>query len=267
MKKLTRLTFISLLIALAITASMITTGCAGKNTDSQYPTQMKEGSAQFYLNEGIIYLNSGNLEMAEKRLNQALKKSPTMIAAINAIGIVYLNQRQFQKAANRFNQLLRINPEYYDAYNYLGVIYTEMGEYNLAKENLLRAANAEKYRTPENAFANLAMLEIKQNRYDAAMRYVEKGLLQNDHFAPLCNLMGVIYENRGQFYEALAWYEKAISVLTEPEVTYLVNMGRVYTKMGDKQKALDNLEKALSRALSEPMKVQIRQMIANIEKK
>lgn len=256
--------FIFLMIFLFVFTSFIESSPKKKNP--RYPNRLKPGTPEYLLHEGIFYLNTGNLVLAEKKLLKALKKKPTLIGAVNGLGIVYLQKREFKKSIGYFNKVLRTNPDSYDAYNYLGVAYTELDEYDLAKENLLRAANAEKYRTPENAFVNLAMLEIRQERYEAALRYVEKGLEENDRFPPLCNLMGVILENQEKFPEALKWYEKALSLLTEEDVTFLVNLGRVYSRLGKKDKALDILEKALSKAYSPQMKEQIRTMIKSLEK-
>lgn len=256
--------FIFLMIFLFVLSSVI--GGTPKKKNPQYPNRLKPGTPEYLLHEGLFYLNSGNLNLAEKKLLKALKKKPTLIGAVNGLGIVYLQKQDFKKSIGYFTQVLRTNPDSYDAYNYLGVAYTELGEYNLAKENLLRAANAQKYKTPENAFVNLAMLEIRQDRYDAALRYVQKGLEKNDRFPPLCNLMGVILEHQEKFPEALKWYEKALSLLTEEDVTFMVNLGRVYSKLGKKDKALDTLEKALSKAYSPQMKEQIRTMIKGLEK-
>ena len=86
----------------------------------------------------------------------------------------------------------------------------KQGNYEQAKEKLLAAANAEDYLTPENAFANLAVLEIKFEKYDSALRYAEKGILMNRRFAPVYNLKGLALENLGQLAEALENFEKAI---------------------------------------------------------
>ncbi|MGD2086170.1 MAG: tetratricopeptide repeat protein [Candidatus Aminicenantes bacterium] len=262
MKQTRKLIF--LMIFLFVFSSFM--GCTPKKKNPRYPNRLKPGTPEYLLHEGIFYLNNGNLDLAEKKLLKALKKKPTLIGAVNGLGIVYLQKRDFKKSIGYFQQVIRTNPDSYDAYNYLGVAYTELGDFNLAKENLLRAANAEKYNTPENAFVNLALLEIRQERYDAALRYVEKGLEKNDRFPPLCNLMGVIFEHQENYPEALKWYEKALSLLTEEDVTFLVNLGRVYSKLGKKAKALDTLEKALSKAYSPQMKEQIRTMIKSLEK-
>lgn len=266
MKKNALITTIIVLFTLALVIGPMA-GCAKKKTSNSYNDRLKKGSAEFTLNEAIFYLNSGKMDMAEKKLLETLKLNPTMALAINALGIVYLNKRNFPKAIQYFTQVVRTNPEYYDAYNYLGITYSEMGEYTLAKENLLIAANGSKYQTPENAFANLAMLEIREKKYSTAMRYIEKGLEKNDRFPQLSNLKGIVLENEEKYNEALQWYNRAISQLTEPDATYLINIGRVYSKMGKKDKALDYLEKALGKALSKTQKDEIHKMIADLEKK
>jgi type IV pilus assembly protein PilF len=260
--------YVVLLSFVAVSVTGWFAGCSsGKPIGPKtVPSAKKRQEAQYLLSEGNLYLNTGKLDLAEDRLKGALKRIPNMMVAMNSLGIVYLKKRQFKKARVQFERVVGINPKFYDAYNYLGVVYMELGNYDRAKENLLRAANAEKYSTPENAYSNLAMLEIQKKRYDAALRYIEKGLLANPNFPPLCNLLGIVYENKGEYKKALIYYEKATSVLTEPEVTHLINMGRVYTKMGKKGKALDILEKALGKALNERMKKQIRTMIAEVER-
>jgi Tfp pilus assembly protein PilF len=247
--------FVSFLLVLAALIPAVTL----------YSKEFKPDTAEYYLSDGIFYLNSGNFDMAEKQLLMALKKKPALVDALHGLGIVYLNKRDFKKSVEYFQQVVRINPNSYDAYNYLGIAYSELGEYNLAKENLLTAANADKYRTPENAFVNLAMLEIREKRFDAATRYVDKGMEKNARFAPLFNLRGIIAENEGNFQDALNWYEQGLALLKEEDATYLVNMGRVYIKLDQKSKALDILEKALSKATNEQIKKQIREMIKSVE--
>lgn len=229
------------------------------------PGQMQPGSAEYLANEGVRHLNEGRLDLAEKSLLEALQKNPRLEPALNALGLVYAYRRDFAKAIDTLTRLIQISPQFYDAYNLLGTVYTEMGNYQQAKEKLLVAANAETYATPENAFANLAGLEIKFEKFDAALRYAEKGLLLNRRFAPLYNLKGLALENLNKPADALANYEKALSLTNTPDPGYLINSARVLSKLGDKKKALDNLELALGQARDAAQKAEIMKMIKILE--
>jgi tetratricopeptide (TPR) repeat protein len=244
---------------------MVVPNCAKKQPVRNRPGQLKKGTPGFYLNEGNYYLNAGNYSMAEKKFRLALQKNPDLVGAINGMGIVHLHNRDFDRAVQNFRQVIRLSPNNYDAYNYLGVIFTETGRYELAKENFLIAANSEKYRTPENSYANLARLELSKNKLESALRYVDKGLEKNKGFAPLYNIKGAIFEKLKEYKKAIYYYEKALSLLTQDDVAYLINVGRVYALMGEKNKALDILEKALPKAYSPQLKQQINSMIKALE--
>ncbi len=229
------------------------------------PGQMRPGSAEYLANQGVQHLNDGRLDLAETSLLEALQKNPRYVPALNALGLVYAYRRDFAKAIDTLNRLILINPKFYDAYNLLGTVYTEQGNYQQAKEKLLVAANADEYLTPENAFANLAVLEIKFEKYDAALRYAEKGLLFNRRFAPLYNLKGVALENLNKPEEALENFEKALGLAVVADPAYLINSARVLSKLGDKKKALDNLELALGKARDDAQKAEIIKMIKVLE--
>jgi tetratricopeptide (TPR) repeat protein len=174
-------------------------------------------------------------------------------------------RRNFGKAIETLNRLLQVNPRYYDAYNLLGTVYTEQGNYQQAKEKLLVAANAEEYLTPENAYANLAVLEMKFEKFDDALRHVEKGLVLNRGFAPLYNLKGLALENLGKLNEAAENYDKALALAAAPDPGYLINSARVSTKLGDKKKAVNSLELALGKVNDPAQKAEIIKMIKALE--
>jgi tetratricopeptide (TPR) repeat protein len=231
------------------------------------PGQMQPGSAEYLANDGVRYLNEGRLDLAEKSLLAALQKNPRLVTALHALGLVYVYRRDFPKAIDALNRLIQASPEFYDAYNLLGTVYTEMGNYQLAKEKLLAAANAELYLTPENAFANLAVLEIKFEKFDAGLRYAEKGLLLNKRFAPLYNLKGLALENLNRLDEAAQSFDRALALLTLPDPAYLINSARVASKLGDKKKALDQLELAMGKTQDAAQKAEISKMIKALDLK
>ena len=225
------------------------------------PGQLKPGSPEYIMNQGLYYLNEGNLHMAESKFQQALKKKPNLEGALNGMGLIHLYRREFDQAASYFRRILSSNPQSADAHNSMGLIYTEQGKYDAAKEHLLIAANTPRYKTPENAYVNLATLELKHNNISSAKRYIQKAQEANHRFSPVWNVMGIIAESEKDYAQALRFFKKAQSLLTHDDVNLLINVGRVYGKLGDKNKALDTLEKALTLAQAESLKNHIRQLI------
>jgi len=239
--------------------------CACAKKGPNLPGQLKPGSPEYIMNQGLYYLNEGNLAVAESKLEQALKKKPGLEGALNGLGLVYMYKQEFDRAISTFEKLLRLNPKHADAHNSLGLIHTEKNRYDKAKEHLLVAANMKNYKTPENAYVNLANLELRFNNLAAAQRYIEKALQANDRFAPVFNVLGIIAERRNQLPAALKYYERAQSILTHDDINLMINVGRVQAKMGHKRQALDILERALALAQSEVIKDHIRATIKKIE--
>jgi tetratricopeptide (TPR) repeat protein len=253
-----------ILILLLLAAAFL--ACGGKKTRTA-PGQLQPGSAEYLANEGIGHLGAGRLAQAENSLTEALRKNPRLLPALNALALVHVYRREFAKAISVLHRLLQVNPKVYDAYNLLGTVHTELGQYDKAKENLLVAANAAEYMTPENSFANLAVLEIKQGKFESALRYAEKGLTLNKRFAPLYNLKGLALENMNQPAEAAESYDRALALLPAPDPGYLINSARVAARLGDKRKALDQLELAMGKARDETQKAEIIRMIRALEDK
>ncbi|MCU0276836.1 MAG: tetratricopeptide repeat protein [Acidobacteria bacterium] len=253
-------------ILIGLLVVFVLSACGGKKTRTS-PGQLQPGTAEYLANEGIGHLNGGRLDLAEKSLAEALKKNPQLPQALNGMALVRVYRREFKPAIEVLERLLRVSPKFYDAYNLLGAVYTELGQYEKAKENLLVAANAEEYMTPENAFANLVVLEIQQGKFEPALRYAEKGLMLNKRFAPLHNLKGLALEKLNRPAEAAESFEKALALLTSPDPGYLVNSARVAARLGDKKKALDQLELAMGKTRDEAQKAEIIRMIKALEGK
>ncbi len=250
-------------VILMVAAATMLLSCGGSRPRTA-PGQLQPGSAEYLANEGIGYLNNGKLGLAADRLEAALKKNPRLVPALNGMALVHVYRREFPKAVDLLERLLQISPQFYDAYNLLGTAYSEIGDYERAKENLLIAANAQEYQTPENAFANLAMLEIKFNKHDSALRYAEKGLLLNRRFAPLFNLKGQALENLGRLPEAGESFDRALLLLPAPDPLILVNGARVAARLGQRRKALDQLEQALGITQDEALKTEIMRLIKGL---
>lgn len=230
------------------------------------PDYLRKGTAEYDMNMGYKHLNQGTLNIAMEQFIKALKKKPGLMNASMGLGIVYLQQMKFRESLKIFTKVVKGYPQNADAFNYIGVIYTELENYELAKENYLIAANSPKYDTPENAFLNLALLELKLKRLDNALRYIEKGLIKNPEFVSLYNLKANIFEQKGFYKKAVYNYERALQLSRVNDISIRINIARGYIKMGQRRKALNLLETMLGEAPSSEIRKIITGMIKQVEK-
>ncbi len=231
------------------------------------PNYLRKGTVEYHTNMGYKYMSLGSFDASAKQFQIALKKRPMFMRAVMGLGIVYLKQMKFKMSLQEFKKIIDKNPDNADAFNFIGIIHSEQGNYKLAKENFLVAANSKTYSNPENAFLNLAMLEMKQKRSDKALRYIEKGLIKNPEFVQLYNLRGNIYENKGFYKKAVSNYERALQLSRVKDISIKINVARGYIKMGQSDKALSLLENMLGDAPSTQVRRLILDMIKQIEDK
>ncbi len=241
-----------------------TLGCSRKKDTFFQPQQPKPGSAEQLSNEGMTFLTNGDLIQARNRFQAALATAPNNIDAILGIGLIHLNNQEFEQSLASFERLKQLTPQSYDVYNYLGIIYLELQQYALAREHLLVAATADKYETPENAFANLAILEMKQNNNEAAMRYIKKGMEKKKNFTQLHVLEGRVHESQKNWQGALIAYERASAISYNNDPGILLQIARMHKQLGDKNKALDILESSLGKTRSEDERQAVISLIAEI---
>ena len=135
---------------------------------------------------------------------------------------------------DRMNQGMRLNDE--------GVLDFYAGDIPSAIEKFRKAI--ELAGRKREILINLAMALSKSGENEEAREILEEILNENPDDVEAILSMGVISFNRGEEEEALALMEKARNVEENPLV--IANLGFVYEKMGNIDRALEMWEKALS---------------------
>jgi len=256
----------SLWISPGLAVLMVFSACGKKEASTDPYGLNKSEPAEIAMREGIIYLNNNKLDLAEQKLVEAVTLAPSMQHAWNALSLVYIYKRDFPKAIESLNKLLALNPYYYDAVNNLGIVHMEMGELSKAKEYFLTAANAKDNLNPESSYTNLVIIELRQDRLESALRYIDKGLSLNNRCEPLHNLRGVAMERSGRYVEALESFNKVYDLIKDrnADSISLFELAKVFKKYGDREKALNLLEKAIGLTSDSALKEEIMNLIKEL---
>ena len=81
------------------------------------------GHSGAYVNLGILYHKTNQLELAEKALRQAVELNPKQPKAQNLLGMVYRELGRFNDALTAYNSAIAADENYADAYLNLGILY------------------------------------------------------------------------------------------------------------------------------------------------
>ncbi|MFN7994115.1 MAG: tetratricopeptide repeat protein [Bryobacteraceae bacterium] len=202
----------------------------------------------------------GNIEYLMGRTADALNTfvvlldgHPQDADAAYMLGRIYYQEGRIDYAIGQFNRVLKIDPKSYKAYDNLGLCYQANGQMDLAIRYFLTAIKLVDKDHPEYdwPYANLASLLIDQGdakkAYDAAAKAAERNPNSARNFylgaKALCKLEKTDL--------CMNWLQRSVALDPNyPEPLYL--LARVYSQMGDEDKAKAALEKFRSLKANAP---------------
>ena len=110
-----------------------------------------------YLNRGLAYEKTGQINKAIEDYDKAIAIDPLYFEAYNNRGVLYGQEGKFDKAIEYFNKSISINPDDEEAYVDRGIAYALSGRYDRAMEDfnksiLLNQDSAEAYYNRGNLY-------------------------------------------------------------------------------------------------------------------
>lgn len=161
-----------------------------------------------YLDLVNIYVYKKKIAEAEEILQKAEKLGIEDEQLLLSKANIYLMKNDLNKALPVLNRIIELNPKKENVYLILANIYYQNKDYVKAISILQKLINV----FPDNFFGNL--------------------------------YLGKIYETIEDNQKAAFYYERALKEREEDEV--LMNLDRVYDKLGERLKSIDVLEKFLA---------------------
>ncbi len=87
-------------------------------------------------NLGMLYLETGRLDEAERRFNKAIKLDNRYPLAFYNLGVLYQKQKKYSDADTNYQQAIILNPENYTPYYNRAIVLGELGKNKEAIESL-----------------------------------------------------------------------------------------------------------------------------------
>jgi serine/threonine-protein kinase len=253
--------------------------------------ELDPGSDDAYGGLATAYEQLGRPEEAEKLYKQAISIRPGYWATYNWLGLFYMAQARYEEAATMFTQVVSLAPDSFIGFYNLGGVRILEGRYGEAIPFLERslsirptanaysnlgAAHFQMRRYAESATDFEEAVKVDQQNYvmwgnlgDAyywtpsrrseaaaaygvAIRLGEGNLRHNPRDAQLLAYLGAYHAMRGERKPALDKLDASLRLQpNSPDL--LFTAGIVFQQLGDSNRALDALEKAVSLGFSPAM--------------
>jgi len=218
-----------------------------------------------YVDLGRAYCRTWNTTESLKVLKKALQLDPNNELAHLNMAEALNRARRVDEAIAECREATRINSSSINAWGVLGILYTVKGDDSAAIEALEKYAfltekkereTREKYglvlhsQKAEEAFTQncyiLGQIYYKNKNYEKAIINLEKARpgYELEHYFHF--LLGTCYLKTGQETDALKEYEMGLHLFPE-EPSYLYNIACCYAKMGNLEKSIEWLKKAIEK--------------------
>ncbi|MBR3614968.1 MAG: tetratricopeptide repeat protein [Clostridia bacterium] len=168
----------------------------------------------------------GKKDEAIQMLEHLVKTKPDCYEASCLLGELLCEQERFKEAANVYNAALIYNPGEFELYYNLGIVYTRLSDFQMAKEMYEKAAaiNHKMY----GANYNLGLIAFIQRDYDTAEKFFENSLY-GELEAMSYYQLAKIYVHKGDKDKAINFLNKAIEL--EPSLLKVAEKEKTFEKI------------------------------------
>ncbi|MBK8231837.1 MAG: tetratricopeptide repeat protein [Candidatus Eisenbacteria bacterium] len=199
----------------------------------QHSDRRKE--SQEHLHRALDAYNRADLSGAIEEMRLAVEQRPTYADLHCKLGILYVESGALELAERAFRRALEINPRYVEARLQLGLVHLRSGRLEIAAEEL-RAAHGAEPQYPDLALY-LALASLRNGEVTHARELLTRALEQNPHFHRARYLLALVLAADGNSEAALAELERAIAGDSNL-VRGAHDLAYTYLQRGDRERSL-----------------------------
>jgi tetratricopeptide (TPR) repeat protein len=176
------------------------------NTQAAAPATAKADPAVLAYNEGAELANTGKLQEAIAKLEEAVTAKPDLTAGYEALAKLYLRSKNYDKAIERANKALAIDTDNQDMFSVLADSYTAKGDKAKAAEY------RKKLPADASSMFNEAARLINSGKDGEAEPLLKGAIAANDKFAQAYYELGMLYVRSQKNADAKANLQKYLEL-------------------------------------------------------
>jgi len=192
-----------------------------------------------------------DLIKADRVTERAMELAPPLAEPHAARGFVLSLSGRYEDAAREFEEAIRLNPSLFDAYYYFARSCFAAGETARSADLFRKAADVRKEDFQSAFLLALSLRTIGRAReaekaVREGIRRAERVLALNPVDARALSMGSVNLLLDGQRERAMEWSRRSLELYPD-HMTTLVNAACLYSVAGDKEQALESLERLFAR--------------------
>ena len=192
-----------------------------------------------------------DLTKAERASQRALELAPSLAEAHVARGFALSLSRRYDEATHEFAEAIRLNPNLFDAYYYFARVSFARGEVSRSAELFRKASEVRQEDFQSSMLLGQSLRMLGQTK--EAQKATREGIRRAEHILVLNPVDGRALSlgsgalfNDGQVARAIEWSQRSIELYPD-DMGALVNAACLRTKAGQKEEALELLERVFAR--------------------
>ncbi len=197
-----------------------------------------------------IYANNPpkeDIQRAMAAARRAIALDDTLAEAHTSLGNAFLDDLQFAAAEVEFRRAISLNPNYATAHQWFGEGLVAQGRFEEALAEVKQAHDLD----PLSLIINTVYGSIlnETGRPDESVQQLQRTLEMDPSFSVATFMLGQVWESRGDFKQAAAYYEAAWAANHHPIRDAV--LACLYVRMGKEPAARKILDDLTSRAQHE----------------
>lgn len=170
---------------------------------------------------------------------EGYKNAPTYHVFLSNIGNLYSNEHDYDKALEFKLLAEKYKPGLY--FNDIASILCYQKRFDEAEEILNRSTDT---LTKEFVYANLSLIYEEKKDYKKSLEYAEKAYKKNPYNIEISINLARKYFLNEKYFEAIDVYLNLLK-LNNKEAGYYYSISLLYEKLGEREKALEFINKAI----------------------
>lgn len=187
--------------ALAVTVALLIAGTLA-GCANQQAVQRRHDAAAYNTELGIAYMERGQLAVAQRKLDRALKENPRDPDVHSARALLFARLRQPGQADREFREALRLAPKNPDFQNNYAVYLCSVGRIEEGVQTFVQAAQNPLYVTPALAYENAGVCLRSAHRDTEAVQMFRNALAVQANFPQAAWELADIDYSQGRLAQA-----------------------------------------------------------------